>query len=323
MPKLARRVAFGVWRMFPNYKTTRIPSGRLSCSDPNLLAMPTRTNRGKDVRRGFITDPGWKFCSIDESQIEMRIGAHCSRDTNLIRIYREKEDIYSDFAIKAFKLEDKRYRDSTGKWIYPTVDPMKHRYPAKTCILASMYRVTGSGLLDQLPIICANCSKPVGEHTCSKFVSFWTEDKAQSLINSFYLTYPGLSRMQKEQDQYVRRYALIHDMWGRILHVTAARSVLKWVVSAALREAGNFPLQSGAQGTIKLTMGAINEDLENLSEVVYPLNQIHDELLFESREDVAEELIELVKYRFETCVELLVPIKASGATANSWGDLPK
>ncbi|MGH7181737.1 MAG: DNA polymerase, partial [Nitrospiraceae bacterium] len=61
MPKLARRVAQGEWRMFPNFGCTRIPSGRLNCKDPNLLAMPNRTDRGREVCEGFITKPGWVY----------------------------------------------------------------------------------------------------------------------------------------------------------------------------------------------------------------------------------------------------------------------
>lgn len=323
MPKLARKIG-SQWRMFPNFKTTRVPSGRLSCSDPNLLAMPTRTKRGKQIRQGFITEPGWKFVSIDESQIEMRIAAHRSGDVNLRNIYLQKEDIYSDFAISAFKLPNERRKNEDGKWIYPTVKSMEHRYPAKTCVLASMYRVTAGGLLEQMPVLCAGCLNPAAEHTCSKFVPLWTENKCQDLINAFYMRYPGLVRMQKSDDHTVRRHAMIWDMWGRILHVAAARSILEWVVAAALREAGNFPIQSGAQGTIKLVMAAVNDDLEKgLEEIVKPLLQVHDELVFEAREDVAEELGELVKYRFETMIPLEVPIKAGVAIADTWGDLDK
>lgn len=326
MPKLARRTAFGIWRMFPNFRTTRVPSGRLSCNDPNLLAMPTRTDRGREVRNGFITAPGWVYLSADESQIEPRLAAHRSKDTNLLRIYREGEDIYSDFAIAAFKLPDKRYRDAGGTWIYPGVDKMKHRYPAKTCILASIYRVTAEGLLEQMPIVCANCSKEATLHDCGKFRALWHEGNCQDLLNAFFMRYPGLIRMMKEDDYFVRRNAYQCDMWGRMLHVTAVRSVLEWVVSAALREAGNFPLQSGAQGTIKLVMAAVDDDLEMLGmygDVVWPLMQIHDELLFECREDMAAEIGEHTRYRFETCVQLDVPIKAGVVTAPTWGALPK
>lgn len=307
MPTLARRCEGDVWRMFPNFSTTRVPSGRLSCKQPNLLAMPTRTDRGREIRRGFITKPGWIIVSVDESQIEVRLAAHSSGDKALIRAYDNEEDIYSDFAITAFKLKDQRYRDETG-WHYPGVDKMLHRYPGKTCILASMYDVSAKGLLEQMP-------PGYG----------WNENKCQDLINAFYMKYPGVLEDRRRHHKIARRLGFIYDMWGRILHVAAVRSVHNWVVGAALRECGNFPYQSGAQGTIKLTMAAVMDDLEesHMLDVVHPLLQVHDELLFECREDVADDLIEAVKYRFETCAPLRVPLIASGAKANSWGDLQK
>lgn len=325
MPKLAKRVSFGKWRMFPNFKNTRVPSGRYACSDPNLLAMPTRTERGREVRDGFITDEGWTLVSVDESQIEVRVGAHLSGDPSLVKVYEQEEDVYSDFATEAFKLEDKRYKSESGEWKYPTVDKLEHRRPAKTCVLAAIYDVTASGLLEQMPIICANCKLEATKHTCGRFVSLWTENKCQDLLNAFYIRYPGIMADRKRNHHRARKYGYIWDMWGRILHVAAVRSVLEWVVSAALREVGNFPYQASAQGTIKLTMAAVMADLEqgNLLEVVHPLLQIHDELLFECRSDVADELGELVAYRFENCAQLGVPIKAGVAKAQTWGSLPK
>jgi DNA polymerase-1 len=95
----------------------------------------------------------------------------------------------------------------------------------------------------------------------------------------------------------------------------------------ALREGANLPMQGTAQGTIKLTMSAVDQDLEDAglykSELVYPLLQIHDELLFEVREDVLEDVSAITTYRFENCVRLSVPLKASAASADSWGLLEK
>ncbi len=471
MPKLARKVGFDHYRMYPNFNAYRVPSGRLAAKEPNLLAMPTRTQRGRDIRKGFITQDGYVYVSVDEclhpetlvetptgpkaisllipgdkvlthrgrhfsegvvttssairpkpayritfshggsviasydhrwptqadhrhrsradivikethelsrgrhlipylrlsvtvaalshigeqpmwaitvepdhnyvlacgvvtqnSQIEMRVGAHESGDANLQRIYEQQEDIYSDFATSAFQLEDQRRRMDSGVWVYPTVDKTEHRFPAKTCVLASMYRVTGSGLLEQMPVVCATCGKPTSAdkpgmpvHDCGRFRPLWNEPKCDALINAFYDRYPGLTSMQRIHDARAKRYGYTWDMWGRLLHTAAVKSIHEWVVSAALREAGNFPIQSGAQGTVKLTMAAVQDDLERggLLGLINPLLQVHDELLFEAREDLAVELAALVASRFESCVRLDVPIKASSAIAPSWGLLEK
>lgn len=348
MPKLARRTAFGKWRMYPNFGCTRVPSGRLNCKEPNLLAMPNRTDRGREVCEGFITDPGWCYLSVDESQIEPRIVAHRSGDVNLRNIYFNEEDLYSDFAITAFKLDDIRYQcngygrecldrgqrilcdnkdhASGPSWHYPTVHKKKHRFPAKTCILASIYDVSGKGLAEQMPVVCGTCDLPALEHTCKNYRPLWNENNCQDLINAFYIRYHDIMKMRMMDHKRARKHGYVWDDWGRILHVTAVRSVLEWVVSAALREAANFPIQSGAQGTVKITMHQVDDEFLDMGvygDVVNPLLQIHDELLFECREDMRDEIGYHVANRFENCVRLEVPIKASVAHASSWGLMPK
>ncbi len=332
MPRLAIRVRANEYRLFPNFNTTRIAAGRLVAKNPNLLAMPSRTERGRDIRRGFICNPGWVYLTVDVSQIHVRLGAHMSEDENLIRVYQNEEDIYSDFATVAFKLKDERYRDEKGKWQYPTVDKMDHRYPAKTCILASIYEVSAGGLLEQMPIVCANCNwfslsiahPKYTPHTCGKFVPLWNEDNCQDLINKFYIRYPGIMQERMRVHGLARRNGYIWDMWGRLLHLPAVRSVHQWIVSAALREAGNFPYLGGEQGVMKLIMAEVQDQIEmGLEEVVKPALQVHDELIFTCREDVAEEFGEYVIEVSRKSVPFLVPIKAGAAIANSWGELEK
>lgn len=131
--------------------------------------------------------------------------------------------------------------------------------------------------------------------------------------------------MRKRDHARARRFGYVWDDWGRILHTTGVRSVLEWVVSATLRELGNFPIQSSAQGTVKLAMAEVYDlmDAFKMLEVAHPVLQIHDELLFEVRADVAEELAELVTTVFENCVKLRVPITAGWATSQTWGALVK
>jgi DNA polymerase-1 len=313
IPKLSCKDGNNVWRLYPNLSDTRVPSGRLSCKSPNLLAMPTRTDRGRQIREGFICPDGWRYCSVDESQIEVRLAAHSSGDPNLIRVYENEEDIYSDFAITAFGLKDARYKDNKGEWQYPGVDKDDHRRPSKTCILAWIYDVTAKGLLEQMPTIYIN-GKPK-----------WTEEGCQRLITSASLKYQGVIEDRKRFHRIARRLGYVYDMWGRLLHCAGVRSILPWVVNGVLREVGNFPYQSGAQGTIKLAMAETHDMWEQggLSEVIKPQLQIHDELLYICRNDVIEEWMEYVKGVFEHCAPLRVPIKAGGASAVNWGSLEK
>lgn len=267
------------------------------------------------------------------SQIEVRVAAHRSHDPNLIKIYENEEDIYSDFATAAFNLKDSRYQDDSGQWKYPTVDKQDHRFPAKTCVLASIYDVTEMGLVDQMPVICGNCgwislppsNKKYTDHSCRKFIPKWTENKCLDLINRFYIRYPGLQTMRKQDHHRMLQKAMVWDDWGRIQHIQAVRSVLPWVVTAALREGSNQPVQGTAQGTIKVTQAQLYNDWQvmGMQEVIHWLAQVHDELLWEIRNDVIEEWCAHAKYRFENCVRLRVPIKASTASAPSWGLLEK
>lgn len=325
MPKLARRTAHGTWRMYPKLGQNRVPSGRFNCKDPNLLAMPTRTKRGKDIRKGFITDSGWVIVSIDMSQIEPRVAAHRSLDPGFLNVYRNGEDVYSDFSIAAFQLQDERYRDTSGKWQYPHVNVDDHRRPSKTCVLAALYDVTGGGLLEQMPIICSGCGLEATKHTCGKFRARWTEDGCQDLLNAFYIKYPGLMDMRKADHKIARRLGYTYDLWGRVLHVTAVRSVLEWVVQGALREVGNFPMQASAGGVLKLVMAQMQDDIEEHGwyEIIHPLLPIHDELLFECRADVAEDLGHHVGGLFKNAVRFEVPIEYSSGSAESWGMLKK
>lgn len=325
MPKLAQKGADGKWRMFPKLGDTRVPSGRLNCKEPNLLAMPNRTERGRQICEGFITDDDWILVSIDESQIEPRVVAHRSGDPSLQAVYFNEEDIYSDFAIAAFKLKDERHQDVLGKWQYPGVDKKLHRFPSKTCILAAIYDVTNIGLLEQMPTVCKNCGKEATLHDCAVFAPLWNENNCQDILNAFYQKYPYILRMRQQDHDRARRFGYIWDEWGRILHVTAVRSVLEWVVSAALRETGNFPIQSTAQGTVKLVMAQSEDDRQEmkLTPLVRPLLQIHDELLYECHKSVADDWAGHVAYRFENCVQLDVPIKAGTAQAHNWGSMPK
>ena len=75
-------------KIHTSYNQTVTATGRLSSSNPNLQNIPIRDEDGKEVRKAFIPDDGCLFLSVDYSQIELRIMAHLSGDSNMIEDFR-------------------------------------------------------------------------------------------------------------------------------------------------------------------------------------------------------------------------------------------
>jgi len=84
-----------VWRLFPNLTMTRVPSGRLAAREPNVLAIPTRSDLGQEIRRCFYAPEGTLLMSLDYSQIELRVLAHVTGDEALCECYRTGVDVHS------------------------------------------------------------------------------------------------------------------------------------------------------------------------------------------------------------------------------------
>jgi DNA polymerase I-like protein with 3'-5' exonuclease and polymerase domains len=132
--------------------------------------------------------------------------------------------------------------------------------------------------------------------------------------------------MRRKDHQTARQTAMIWDDFGRNLHVTAVRSVLPWVVSAALREAGNLPIQGTARGIVKLGETQVYDELLEMgvvNDICQPVLDVHDELLCCVQERWADEIGSHITNVFENVVKLRVPLKASTAKAQVWGKMPK
>jgi len=285
-------------RIHTTIKVTRTSTGRLAMENPSLQNIPVRSEEGRMIRDAFIASLGYTLLSFDYSQIELRILAHMSRDVGMINAFLSGYDLHTATASEMFGIP----MDQVGDY--------EHRRPAKTVNFGIPYGITAMGLMDTM-----NTEGAQG----------WTEDSCQDLINRWFRARPGVDDFMEECKAHARRYGYITDMFGRRRWTPEVHSSSKKIVEEGLRYAMNQPIQSGAQGVIKLAMARIWKELLPYVEpgVVRPLLQIHDDLLFEVREKEAGWVIPVIQGMMEGVVKLSIPAPVDPKVGERWGSMKK
>ncbi len=182
------------------------------------------------------------------------------------------------------------------------------RTPVKNLQFGLVYGLTAPGLQQGLMIN----NPPI----------YWTVEECQAFIDQWYALYPGVERYMQDIYMNARRYGMVWDMFGRIRLIPGIRSIHSWIQAAALREAGNMPIQSGAQGVLKLAMAQIEAECDMVFRAngihVEPLLQVHDELIW----DVAEEYVEGVDAYLGdimgSVMQLRCPLKSASSAERRW-----
>lgn len=291
-------------------KTTRVASRRISASDPNLTAIPVRHELGKRVRDCYEAPDGELFGSWDLSQIEMRYMAHISRDPLLVRFFGDPRlDVHCETAARIFGL--KVYADAPTKAeMYSEVDEMQHRYPSKRAGFGIITNIQGAGLLDQLRMF--GCKG-------------WDEDGCDRLIAEWLKVYKGVASFLDECKREVRQRGVVRDCWGMPRYLPGVWSEDRKVAAEAERAASSHKIQGGAQGMIQTSMAWLKPYVRSLrlagANVRWCL-QIHDEVILRFDEDLWSTLDPLVTEGLtEHTLKLIVPVKAKGSCARTWGRL--
>lgn len=284
-------------RIRTTLRVTRVVTGRLSSSKPNLMAQPVRTSDGRRIREGFIAQDGYTLASADYSQVEMRVVAHISQDGAMLDVFRRGRDIHTATASAMFRLPE------------ADIEEMKHRYPAKRVGFGILNLISPGKLLRELSLGGAEG---------------WTEQKCQQLIWDWFTVYSGVRSWIEQQKSHARRFGYVRDLWGRIRLVPEVMSVHRRVVEAGIRQACNAPIQMGAQGIIKEAMAQLVPIFDGFGhDVVRPIIQIHDDIVSEIRDDMIPVLIPIIKDVMENCVSLSVPIKVDVKTGKTWAEMVK
>ena len=260
-------------------------TGRLSSSKPNLQNIPIRTERGKEIRKAFIPSrPDGVIVSADYSQIELRIMAHLSCDTHLIRAFRDGQDVHAMTAAKIFGIDISEV----------TAD---QRRIAKTANFGIMYGISSFGLSQRLKI---------------------GRSEAKKIIDDYFANFPAISTYINDTIASARETGYVETIFGRRRYLPDINSRNATVRALAERNAVNAPIQGTSADIIKMAMINVDRRFKEEGLQSRMILQIHDELVFDSIPSEAETLKKIVTEEMENVIRLSVPLTVECKYGNNW-----
>jgi DNA polymerase-1 len=273
-------------RIHASFNQMNVSTGRLSSSDPNLQNIPIRGEEGKRVREAFVAEEGFLLMSSDYSQIELRILAHLSKDEALIEAFRRGEDIHNNVAMEFFGVE----RDK--------ITPEMRRV-AKVVNFGVIYGISPYGLAKELRI---------------------SQKEAQDYIDNYFKIHKGVKEYMEKVVKEAEEKGYVRTYYGRIRYIPELFNPDQKVRQLGVRTAMNTPIQGTAADIIKMAMVNIHRKKKSLGLLSRLILQIHDELLFEVKEEEKEIMEELVRNEMENVIVLDVPLKVSIGFGKNWAE---
>lgn len=274
-------------RIHTTFSLTTAQTGRLSSVDPNLQNIPTRTDLGRHVRTAFVAGKGNKFVSADYSQFELRLAAYLADDKELIDMFNRDVDVHTATAAQVY-----------GRELEDVTKQMRRQ--AKVVNFGILYGMSPHGLA-----VAANM----------------TFEQAQSFIKRYKeLRQPLFDYMDRTKEQ-AKKDGYVATLLGRRRPMPDIHSSNFMVRSAAERAAINVPIQGTEADLVKLAMVRVDDKLRAQHNDCHQLLQIHDSILVECPEPVAERIAALMKEEMEAVYELPVKLTVDTTIGDNWGEL--
>jgi len=274
-------------RIHTTLSQTQAATGRLSSSDPNLQNIPIRTELGRRIRAGFVAEQGSLFVGADYSQVELRLLAHLSGDAELIRRFRQEDDIHTSTAAAVFGV------DSTS------VTPELRRR-AKVINFGILYGMSPFGLSRELGI---------------------GGKEAKTYIDHYFDRYPGVKEYIEGLKATARKDGYVFTIMGRRRTLKDIDSRNKVLREAAERMAINTPIQGSAADLIKMAMIRVDREFREAGMEARLVLQVHDELIVEAPEREAADSERMLKEAMEGVAKLSVPLTVSVSRGKNWGEI--
>jgi len=274
-------------RVHTSYNQTGTVTGRVSSSGPNLQNIPIRTELGRQIRKAFVADPGWKLMAADYSQVELRIMAHVSQDPALLDAFRRGEDIHASTAAAVL-----------GVGLGEVTADM--RRIAKGVNFGLMYGQGPYGLAQQTGL---------------------TQEEATQFIRTYFAAYPQVKAYLESTKEQARQQGYVETLLGRRRYFpelgehSRAHSNLR---QAAERAAINMPIQGTAADILKIAMIRLYEALKQQGLRSRMILQVHDELVLEVPDEELSSVAPLAKQTMEEAYRLDAPLAVDLKTGQNW-----
>ena len=282
--KLPEQVDAKTGRVHTSYHQAVAATGRLSSMDPNLQNIPVRTAEGRRIRQAFIAPKGCVLLAADYSQIELRIMAHLSGDTGLLRAFEQGMDIHRATAAEVFGLKPDAVSD-------------ERRRAAKAINFGLIYGMSAFGLAKQLGI---------------------DRGDAQEYVDLYFARYPGVKQFMDNTRLLAREQGYVETVFGRRLYLPEIRSRNQQLRQYAERTAINAPMQGTAADIIKRAMISVQRWLKESGAEARMVMQVHDELVFEVKEKALALVQQEVPKLMSGAAELKVPLVVDVGVGANW-----
>ena len=272
-------------RIHSHFNQTVTATGRISSSDPNLQNIPTRMELGKQLRKVFKAQNGNQvLVDADYSQIELRVFAHVSGDTEMIKAFNNGEDIHKQAASKVFGIPIEQ------------VTSMQ-RSKAKAVNFGIVYGISDFGLAAQIGV---------------------TKKEAKQYIEQYLDKYSGIKKYMEETPEKVKEKGYVETIYKRRRYVPEITSKNYMVRQFGIRAAMNMPIQGTAADIIKIAMINVYNELKKQNLKSKLILQVHDELLIETFKDEEEVVKNILKNCMESVIKLSVPLKVDINEGTNW-----
>ncbi len=271
-------------RIHTTYLQTSTNTGRLSSRNPNLQNIPIKTELGEEIRKCFVAEHGKTLIAIDYSQIQLRLLAEVANVQMFKDTFNAGLDIHEQTARKIFKIPDS------------TIVPKDLRRAAKTINFSIIYGISAFGLANQLNI---------------------SRDEAKKIIDSYMAGLPEIKNYIEYITNFVLENHCVYTPWGRRIEIPEASNPR--LRGYATRAAINAPIQGFEADIMRRVMVEIYNKIvaPNIDKIKMIL-QVHDEIIFECVESMAEHFAKEIKTAMETVTKLSVPLSAEAIISPVW-----